>query len=227
MAESMKHVSTKRVVTLEEHAITVSAKEIVDLLVHDNPEQIVDPRDVSIQVTIPADEGKRQPFPASALLELIRAANGDIPEDAEVVIGVRWRQETEVTAAVGAPVQMVRAAANVQQMAVAAGADPSLAGTCQTCGAIPVFQGPTPDCQDQTGCGAVRARYGNMPIPQSVVPQQPGVVQGMVNSGPPMTPLPKGRAVNRETGETAFISKDGSLYGKHEYLNDRLSRRDI
>ena len=163
----MNHVSTRRVVQQEEHAVTLSAKEIVDMLIADDPVRVCDPRDLAIQVTIPADEGKRIGFGANQLLELIRTHNQNVPEDAEVVIAVRWCQETEVKGlAAGASGQSVRAAANMAQVASSVGADPALAVACSTCGGLPVFQGPTPDCQDQAGCGAVRARYGNMPIAQ-------------------------------------------------------------
>ena len=223
----MKHVSTKRLVQQEEHAITVSAKEIVDMLIADDPERVCDSRDLALQITIPAGEGKKMAFGASQLLDLIRTHNATVPEDAEVVIAVRWCQETEVKGNVqNASIPTMRAAANMAQVAQQVGADPALAVACSTCGGLPVFQGPTPDCQDQAGCGAVRARYGNMPIAQSA-PAQPG--QGMVGNGGSGAPMgvPKGQAINRETGEKAFIAKDGGLYGRHEYIKDRLSAKDI
>lgn len=265
----MKHVSTRKLVTLEEHVSTVSMRELLELIIADDPTNVVRERDMKLQVVMPSneEEGKNVVFPASTILELIRTTNQNVPEDAEVVIGVRWRQETEIqpgqqiapTGQVIPPMPVMQPGvpmvAQVAQVTQALGADPSLPpAICATCGSIPVVHGPTPECNDEQGCGPVRARYGNLPIPQSV-PSQAGVPV-VNNQGPPpqqpspwqtgmqqpmMQPqmmqqpapvpqglrIPKGRAFNPQTGEVAFLSKDGQPYGKGEYIDDRISRRNI
>jgi len=243
----MKHVRTAKVVTLEDHAVTVSLRELAELLVADDPSEHVDidPRRLSIQVVVDDSnaEGRRTPFPASVLLDLIRANNAEIPEDAEVVLAVRWRKEVEPnhpsqSAAVMAAPGGAGGMGMIQAAAAAVGADPNLAAFCQGCGAVPVFQGPTPDCHDPGGCGAVRQRYGQMPIPVSQPPQQgpwmtPGQAPMMVpQAAPPANPaaalrIPKGKAYNPQTGEVAFLDRDGQPYGKGDYVKDRISMRDI
>lgn len=236
-ADPMKHVRTAKVVTLEDHAVTVSLRELAELLVADNPGEHVDidARRLSIQVVVGSDDpdGQRTPFPASALLDLIRSGNGEIPEDAEVVLAVRWRKEVDVgSAPQPSGAVMAMPGVGMAQAAAAVGADPSLATVCTTCGGVPVFQGPTPDCHDPVGCGAVRQRYGAMPIPVSQPPQQQGPWVPQQPTPPPSNPaaalrIPKGRAYNPQTGEVAFLDRDGQPYGKGDYVKDRISMRDI
>lgn len=223
----MKHVN-KRVVTVEDHAVTVSLREVLELAVQDDPERsAIGPHDTQLQVVLGVSltEG-REVLAGSTLLDLLRASNEDIPENAEIVVGVRWRKETEVSAPrLGVVPSNVQAqtAQTIGQL----GVDPSHVVVCSTCGAVPALQGPTPECVDPNGCGMLRVRFGQMPIPQAALP--PPGAPGAPAAFPGMGSLPTspGLAINRETGEKAFIAKDGSLYGKHDYLKDRLAMRDI
>jgi len=227
----MKHVS-KRVVSVEDHAVTISLAEIHELAIQDDPARgAVPSHDVQVQVVLSASDAEsREVLGRQAILDLAQSANPDIPNDAEVVIGLRWRTEQEIKATkpgvVAAPLpgQAAPAVQTVGQL----GVDPALVVVCGTCGAVPALQGPTPDCVDASGCALVRARLGVMAVPTAVPSAQPTYYSGQPQQAAPAPPpVPPGRALNRETGEVAFVARDGSVYGKHDYIRDRLSARDL
>jgi len=217
----MKKLSQKKVVTVEECALQLDKRDLAEMIESESPETTVDPRDVTVCVSAPASEDARvgdlhapgtRIIGASQLLEMARARNQEIPEDAEIVISVRWRKEVE-GGFVPAPQPMY--AAPTQPMMAAPGGqqiDPQDAMQCATCGGVPGIQGPTPDCQDVNGCGRVRKIRGDLPVPKALEVQ--GAPQVGVGLGAPMRGTQK--LTNRETGKTVFADRDGQPYGHHE-----------
>lgn len=228
----VKKLSQKKVVTIEECALQFDKRDLAEMIEAENPETTVDPRDVTVCVSAPAGEESRvgdlsapgtRVIGASQLLEMARSRNQEIPEDAEIVISVRWRKEVECgfvpaqqpmyAAASQQPMPMY-AAAPQQPMAAPGGQqiDPQDAMQCATCGGVPGIQGPTPDCQDVLGCGRVRQLRGDLPVPKALDVQ--GAPQVGVGLGAPMRGTQK--LTNRETGKTVFADRDGAPYGHHD-----------
>lgn len=217
MADNMKAMSSRKVVQIEEHAVQFDKRDLAEMIESEDPTNTVDPRDLTIFVSA-TTAGSSEPkgYGASQLLEMARSKNSDIPEDAEVVISVRWRKETDapqMPVPQYAPQYAPAPAGYVPNHSQQGGAiAPQDARQCATCGALPAVQGPTPDCHDVNGCGAVRQLRGELPIPKAVdAPNAPqvGVGLGAPSKGTKLL-------INRETGEKAFADRDGRPYGKHD-----------
>lgn len=204
--------STRKVITVDEKEIHLSRDELAAMLeeefsTEDEP-LLISPRAVKIEVTV----GK-QKVTMGQILELVRGRNAEVPEDAEVVLAVRWQREVE-----GAQQTVIQPTGNFVPNVVPAAGGAGV--TCPSCGTIPEVEGPTPDCFDPQGCGFIRRTKGEI-IPAKAVAEGEAPIIGSGGPGagvPPGAPsrLPPNVAVNRETGERAFMSRDGSLYGKHE-----------
>ncbi len=142
---------------------------------------------------------------------MIRTAHEGIPEDAEIVLAVRWRQEVEVQAtaptrrAPPTPILPAGVEPDAGYLEEETGGD-----SCATCGGVPDIQGPTPGCHDVNGCARVRQTKGEIAVARSVEPDgAPNV--GIGGRGPGTQML-----VNRDTGEKVFADKTGRPYGKHD-----------
>lgn len=209
----MKHESKRKVVTVEEHLITFNRDELADLLRSALPEDTeIDPRSINL-CAIVGDDAENVIGP-SDLRKIARSQVEEIPEDAEVVLSIRWRKEVEgIAHPAPAPAAYAPAAAPVAPPAdgemVASGAP------CATCGSVPDLHGPTPDCEDAVGCGRVRRLKGEMPVPKSAPAQSAAHVPG--TGGPAGQDGPGTHyLVNRDTGEQVFADQMGGAYGHHE-----------
>ena len=210
----MEHNTTRKVLTVEEHNVTFGKKDLVELLDEELAGEgiLVAPRITHLSVIV----GDEEPVVVgpNRLLEMIRAAKDDIPEDAELVLAVRWRKTVATRA--GAPAVGSRPASPY----AAPVPHPAPSGAvCPSCQATPAVEGPTPDCEDENGCGMVRAVKGDMPIVQTQEPEGAARI-GQGGGRRPGEP-PPGRLVNRETGQVAFADRDGMPYGVHEDYSKR------
>jgi hypothetical protein len=199
-------------VTIEEHSVTFSKADLAGMLEGEAEGGLVDERDLAVGVMV----GKDHIIGPNQLLEMVRSVDQEIPEGAEVVLAVRWRQEVEVTQApprnlAAEPLMPAGVAPTPDGYAAAPGNNAS----CRTCGSVPAIQGPTPDCNDALGCALVRAEKGEIGIARSVEPE--GAPQiGVGGQGPGTRML-----VNRETGEKIFADKNGGAYGRHDDYSAR------
>lgn len=216
----MKRNSQRRLVTIEEHSVTFGRDDLLELVQAEEPEMFasLDERDMTpslvIQTTDKDGEAKHAVLQPARLIEMMRSVDEEIPENAEVVLAVRWRKEVEaqamppVAGRVQPPTPILPAGVDhdTSYLAEAAASGES----CETCGGVPDIQGPTPDCHDVSGCARVRTTKGEIAVARTVEPENAPRV-GIGGTGPGTHKL-----VNRETGETAFADKNGMPYGKHE-----------
>jgi len=219
---NMKHESKRKVVTVEEHLITFNRDELADLLKDVLPEETeIDPRDIKLCAVVGNAESVIGP---TDLKKIAREKVEDIPDDAEIVFSVRWRKEVERPPAapmVSPAMYQAQQAGMVPPPAAPAAtlpADSEMVASgapCGTCGSVPDLHGPTPDCEDEEGCGRVRHLKGELPIatakPRESEASVPGTGVPGVQGGPGTRYL-----VNRETGERVFAGEDGSPYGHHD-----------
>ena len=214
----MKEQTVKKVMAVEEHSVTFSKKDLREVMEQEDPSASVGIKTLVPGLVVDFGEGP-QLLPSSKVLEMLRAFNPEIPEDAELVIAARWRREEEITIPVaGVTPGFARGpvAHNTQPGVplVLPGVTPPAGAPvvpCGTCGGSPDAEGPTPDCAAEQGCARVRATKGELPVVQTVTPTGPGA-----NIGPVGGVGGSGRSqllTNRETGETAFADKEGRPYG--------------
>ena len=203
----MEHQTNRKQLVIEEHVVTFGRMDIVEALDAALAEEgvMVTPSRTSVCVAI----GKDALIDAVKLMEMLRAMKEDIPEHAELVLAVRWREEVSSNAVSPAgALPLARLGGTVPQPVQTV--NPS---ECETCGGVPAIAGPTPDCEDEDGCARVRRQKGAMPIARTVEPQGGSTVgQGGRGANEP----PPGVLVNRETGQTAFADQTGNPYGVHE-----------
>jgi hypothetical protein len=192
--DEMETKRTTKIITVEEHEAQLAPDDIAEIL-DDLTDAAVTPDDITICVLLSDEKGA---FGADEILAAARAQNKDIPKDAELILTLRWKREVE---SVATPVGNAHKVISAQD-----------GFHCRTCGALPAVYGPTPDCHDAEGCGKVRQEKGEVAIPTIA----PAAMGNGVHVPGNNAPLPPNIAVNRETGERAFLSKDGSLYGKHD-----------
>jgi hypothetical protein len=147
---------------------------------------------------------------------MVRALNEEVPENAEVCISIRWREEVEVD-----PKQLaaMQARAQAPQGTGVPPGQPIMRGVgpvCITCGGYPEGAGPTPDCEDESGCGRIREHYGDMPVPTVAAPGGAGAHVGLGGGGG--GGARKVVVPDKETGaaKTVFAGKDGAPYGHHD-----------
>lgn len=229
----MKHESTRKVVMVEEHHVLLSKQDLLAVMESQNPEELLTEADIQPMLHLGDSE---KAMGARSILDLVRVMNKDIPENAEVVLAVRWREETESQQQPQQPQQqmMMMPAQMMMQPPVTYQPPQQHAGRglqqpppmqqqqapppvvqaqqCRTCGAVPDLQGPTPDCMDAMGCAHVRSQRGNLPVPTSVLPDG-GPSIGLGGGGDPTRMPGTQMLVNRETGEKKFASRDGTPYG--------------
>lgn len=204
----MEHNTSRRHITVEEHVVTFGKMDIVEALDSELAGEgiMVAPRITRLCVAV----GEETVVGPTRLLEMLRTAKEDIPEEAELVLAVRWRKEVSNAAVAARPGSLPRTAPPPVKTA----------GRCATCQGVPAIDGPTPDCEDEDGCGMVRAVKGELPIVQTEVPQGTANI-GHGGGGRGANEPPPGVLVNRETGEKAFADRDGRPYGHHDDYEDR------
>lgn len=198
----MRINSNRRTVTIEEHSIQLDKTDLAEMIEIEQGEEGtgVNARDLTVVVTHESVDGTTS-FGATQILEIARSIHNEIPEDAEVVLALRWKREEETPTA-PTPIQRLVAADGLTP--------PQNATRCPTCDGTPYIDGPTPDCHDESGCGLVRREKGEIVIPKAIAAANSPVL--MKDS---LTP-PPGMMVNRETGQRAFMAKDGTPYGVHD-----------
>lgn len=226
----MERKTDRKTIQVEEHVVTVTKSDLVEALLiefRDEEEIAVKPDEVRVCVGL----GQDKILGPSQLMEILRKQIENLPENAEVVLAIRWREEVEAPdyppARVGRPgyhqpqpqpqpyypPQPQPYYPPPQPYYPPPQAPPQHQGgpTCTTCGGQPDLQGPTPECGDPMGCGRVRVQRGEMPVGRAIPP--PGV--GNVGAG-----ILRGsgqKLFNRETGEEAFADQHGAPYGKFDY----------
>lgn len=219
----MKEQTVKKVMAVEEHSVTFNKRDLREVMEQENPENAHAIRQLVPGLVVDFGEGP-QLLPSSRVMEALRAYNGEIPEDAELVIAARWRREEEIEIPV-AGVTPGFARGHVQHAPAVAQPQPGVplvlpgvappggnGPACSTCGGYPHAEGPTPECQDPSGCAHVRATKGDLPVQQTVTPTGPGANIGVVG-GIGQSASRAQMLTNRETGETAFADKEGRPYG--------------
>ena len=205
----MKTVSARRAVVIEDYGVQVSEQDVLGLLREAGTAPGIHAR-ATIQVGV-SDGGEATVLESQTLMELARAKNPEIPADAELVLAIRWRREVPA----GAPVNgLVMPGVALGAPAVPQAGLPSQGAPCGTCGGSPWAEGPTPGCQDTTGCSEVRKRRGELPV----IPTAEPVVAGQAPRAPGEGPgRPTGIVTNSVTGKKAFMGAGGVPYGHHEY----------
>jgi hypothetical protein len=219
----MKTETDRRVITVETHTASFDLQDILFALNQVNPDEV--PEDASPRAVVALGTGI---IDSTQLLLALRQLNGEIPEEAEVGISIKWRVEKEGPPPAPpqqpqqhqAPPQVIYAAPPQQHYQPPPGPQypqaPQNAAQCRTCGGVPNVHGPTPGCMDAQGCGHVLRTRGQPMIPRTVPPQgAPQVGLGGAAFAPP------GRLINRETGEQVFADKNGMPYGRHEDYSTR------
>ncbi len=199
----MTHNTNIKHLTVEEHVVTFGRMDLVEMLDAELAGEgvVVAPSITHVCVAV----GKEMLVGSKQLMEMLRGCKEDIPEDAELVLAVRWRKEVSSNA--------VRPAGTASPAYTGVPVPVQTAGICATCQATPAVEGPTPDCEDAEGCAMVRSVKGDMPIVKTQEPKggaQVGQGGQRVNEPPP------GVLVNRETGQRAFADGTGNPYGVHE-----------
>jgi hypothetical protein len=232
----MQRETNQRTICVEEHVVTVTKDDLAEALQGELAGDGIMVKADELRVCVGI--GESQIVGPSQLRDLLRAQIEGLPDNAEIVLAVRWREEVEAPAHPPAPAGQPHYPApqayypppgyyppqpqyqppppQYQQppQQPQYQQPPQGGPICTTCGGQPDLQGPTPECADPMGCGRVRAQRGDLPVGRAVPP--PGV--GSVGAG-----ILRGGAstlVNRETGETAFAAHDGRPYGVgHDYDN--------
>ncbi|HET6496119.1 MAG TPA: hypothetical protein VFH61_12235 [Thermoleophilia bacterium] len=196
----MEHQTNRKIVQIEEHVVTFGRMDLVEALDAELASEgvMVTPSRTSVCVAV----GKDALVDAERLMMMLRTVKEDIPENAELVLAVRWREEVSSNAVSPAGLPVARVAGTAGPAPVI---NPS---ECATCGSVPAIVGPTPDCADESGCARVRRQKGEMPIARTV---EPDGASGIGHRAPP------GILINRETGKRAFADQTGNPYGNHDY----------
>lgn len=232
----MERKTSRRTIQIREHVVTVTKADLAEALQGELAGEGIAVKAEDLRVCVGLAENKI--IGPDQLRTMLRGQVEGMPDGAEIVLAVRWREEVE------APVNPPAPAAPMghpppqygypqyappppqyapQQYAPPppqpqyAQPQPQAGPTCPACGSQPSIQGPTPDCHDPMGCGPVRAQRGNLPVGRAVPPPNVGSVgAGILRGGEGGG----GKLVNRETGETAFADLHGGPYGVgHDYDN--------
>jgi hypothetical protein len=227
----MKRESSKKIVTIEEHSLILDQADLMHALEADDPSRVIDNPELKAILYV----GQEAVAP-SALINMIRAMNPDIPEHAKLTLAVTWQEQVEIDPAQMQPMPPPQYAPPPQyyqqqpppytghppagyqppmQPPVAQPTPQAHGQQCRTCGAVPMVHGPTPDCMDAGGCGRVLRERGQLLPPKTVPP--PGAPDVGIGTGAPAP----GILINRETGETAFADKNGMPYGRHDDYSAR------